>query len=193
MLEEFNEVFEAIGWSDFAKILEGGIILLTKEFLMMLRTDTRRDARALARTRKKQYIRSHDSHPTTPSRGANPQGQRGCTTARSRTCMGSSKHTCSGSQPTGFRHSSWNSIVPSVNPTPSHHRGGYGHGAGPSHSACYTGGELDGNFTALFGALDLQEHRTLGMMDSIADIQQQQGVDHNLILETRATVDRMQE
>ncbi|WVZ81243.1 hypothetical protein U9M48_028639 [Paspalum notatum var. saurae] len=42
---------------------------------------------------------------------------------------------------------------------------------GPSHSARYTGGELDGNFTALFGALDLQEHRTLGMMDSLADIQ----------------------
>ena len=86
--------------------------------------------------------------------------------------------------------------VPSVNPTPSHHSGGeysYGYGAGPSLSARYTGGELDGNFTALFGALDLQEHCTLGMMDSIADNQQQQGVDHKLILETRATVDRMQE
>ncbi|WVZ58086.1 hypothetical protein U9M48_008394 [Paspalum notatum var. saurae] len=63
----------------------------------------------------------------------------------------------------------------------------------PSHSARYTGGELDGNFTALFEALDLQEHRTLGMIDNIADIQQQQGVDHNLILEKRATVDCMQE
>ncbi|WVZ53199.1 hypothetical protein U9M48_004172 [Paspalum notatum var. saurae] len=59
-------------------------------------------------------------------------------------------------------------------------------------SAHYTGGELDGNFTTLFGVLDLQEHRTLGMMDSLADIQQQQEIDHNLILETRATVDRMQ-
>ncbi|WVZ90157.1 hypothetical protein U9M48_036484 [Paspalum notatum var. saurae] len=65
--------------------------------------------------------------------------------------------------------------------------------ARPSLSARYTGGELDGNFTDLFGALDLQEHRTLEMMDSLADIQQQQGVDHNLILETRATVDRMHE
>jgi len=86
--------------------------------------------------------------------------------------------------------------VPSVNPTPSHHSGGeysYGHGADPSHSTRYTGGVLDGNCTALFRALDLQEHRTLGMMDSIADIQQQQGVDHNLILETRATVDRIQQ
>jgi len=109
------------------------------------------------------------AHPSTPAWEANPQGS---------------------------WHSSWNSIVPSANPTPSYHSGGeysYGHGAGPSHSARYTGGELDGNFTALFGALDLQEHRTLGMMDSIADIQQQQGVDHNLILETRATVDRMHE
>ena len=43
MREEFNEVFEAIGWSDFTEIPEGGIILLTKEFLMTLRTDTRRD------------------------------------------------------------------------------------------------------------------------------------------------------
>ncbi|WVZ97187.1 hypothetical protein U9M48_042740 [Paspalum notatum var. saurae] len=107
MWEEFNEVFQTIGWSDFAEILEGGMILLTKEFLMTLRTDTRRD--------------------------------------------------------------------------------------GPFHSARYTGGELDGNFTALFGALDLQEHRTLGMMDSLTDIQQQQGVDHNLILETRTTVDRTHE
>ncbi|WVZ84306.1 hypothetical protein U9M48_031353 [Paspalum notatum var. saurae] len=109
------------------------------------------------------------AHPSTPTWEANPQGS---------------------------WHSSWNSIVPFANPTPSYHSGGeysYGHGAGPSHSACYTSGELDGNFTALFGALDLQEHRTLGMMDSLADIQQQQGVDHNLILETRATVDRMQE
>ncbi|WVZ52948.1 hypothetical protein U9M48_003946 [Paspalum notatum var. saurae] len=107
MREEFNEVFQAVGWNDFAENPEGGIILLTKKFLMTLRTDTRRD--------------------------------------------------------------------------------------GPSHSARYTGGELDGNFTALFGALDLQEHRTLVMMDSLADIQQQQEVDHNLILETRATVDRMHE
>ena len=30
MWEEFNEVFEAVGWSDFAEIPEGGIILLTK-------------------------------------------------------------------------------------------------------------------------------------------------------------------
>ena len=44
MREEFNEVFEAIGWSDFAKIPKGGIILLTKEFLMSLRTDNRREA-----------------------------------------------------------------------------------------------------------------------------------------------------
>ncbi|WVZ76295.1 hypothetical protein U9M48_024282 [Paspalum notatum var. saurae] len=43
MREEFNEVFQAIGWSDFAAIPEGGIILLTKEFLMKLRTDTRGD------------------------------------------------------------------------------------------------------------------------------------------------------
>ncbi|WVZ63943.1 hypothetical protein U9M48_013533 [Paspalum notatum var. saurae] len=43
MREEFNEVFQTIGWSDFAEIPEGGIILLTKEFLMTLRTDTRRD------------------------------------------------------------------------------------------------------------------------------------------------------
>ncbi|WVZ75476.1 hypothetical protein U9M48_023523 [Paspalum notatum var. saurae] len=109
------------------------------------------------------------SHPSTPAWEANPQGS---------------------------WHSSWNSIVPSINPTPSHHSGGeysYGHGAGPSHSTRYIGGELDGNFTTLFGALDLQEHCTLGMMESIADIQQQQGVEHNLILETRATVDRMQE
>jgi len=86
--------------------------------------------------------------------------------------------------------------VPSVNPTPSHHSGGeysYGYGAGPSHSAHYTGGELNGNFSTLFGAVDLQEHRTLGMMDNIADIQQQQRVDHNLILETRATVYRIQQ
>ncbi|WVZ97056.1 hypothetical protein U9M48_042620 [Paspalum notatum var. saurae] len=47
MREEFNEVFQAIGWSDFAEIPEGGIILLTKEFLMTLRTDARRDARWL--------------------------------------------------------------------------------------------------------------------------------------------------
>ncbi|WVZ81164.1 hypothetical protein U9M48_028576 [Paspalum notatum var. saurae] len=44
MQEEFNKVFEAIGWSDFAEIPKGGIILLTKEFLMTLRTDTRRDS-----------------------------------------------------------------------------------------------------------------------------------------------------
>ncbi|WVZ54056.1 hypothetical protein U9M48_004921 [Paspalum notatum var. saurae] len=109
------------------------------------------------------------AHPSTPAWEANPQGS---------------------------WHSSWNSIVPSANLKPSYHSGGeysYGHGAGLSHSARYTGGELDGNFTALFGALDLKEHRTLGMMDSLADIQQQQGVDHNLILETKATVDRMQE
>ncbi|WVZ94237.1 hypothetical protein U9M48_040150 [Paspalum notatum var. saurae] len=56
MRKEFNEVFEAIGWSDFAKIPEGGIMLLTKEFLMMLRTDTQRDAGARARTRKKQCL-----------------------------------------------------------------------------------------------------------------------------------------
>ncbi|WVZ93349.1 hypothetical protein U9M48_039336 [Paspalum notatum var. saurae] len=43
MREEFNKVFQAIGWSDFAEIPEGGIILLTKKFLMMLRTDTRRE------------------------------------------------------------------------------------------------------------------------------------------------------
>ncbi|WVZ97825.1 hypothetical protein U9M48_043335 [Paspalum notatum var. saurae] len=42
MREESNEVFEAIGWSDFAEIPEGGIIL-TKEFLVTLRTDTQRD------------------------------------------------------------------------------------------------------------------------------------------------------
>ncbi|WVZ70555.1 hypothetical protein U9M48_019214 [Paspalum notatum var. saurae] len=109
------------------------------------------------------------AHPSTPAWEANPQGS---------------------------WHSSWNSIVPSVDPTPSHHSRGeysYCHGAGPSHSARYTGGELDGNFTTLFGALDLQEHRTLGMMDSLADIQQQQGVDHYLILETSAIVDRMHE
>ncbi|WVZ63741.1 hypothetical protein U9M48_013349 [Paspalum notatum var. saurae] len=44
MREEFNEMFQAIGWSDFVEILEGGIILLTKEFLMTLCTDTRRDS-----------------------------------------------------------------------------------------------------------------------------------------------------
>ncbi|WVZ81395.1 hypothetical protein U9M48_028775 [Paspalum notatum var. saurae] len=43
MREEFNEVFEAVGWSDFTEISEGGIILLSKEFLMTLRTDTRWD------------------------------------------------------------------------------------------------------------------------------------------------------
>ncbi|WVZ52232.1 hypothetical protein U9M48_003314 [Paspalum notatum var. saurae] len=53
MREEFNEVFQAVGWSDFAEIPEGGIVLLTKEFLMTLRTDTRRDARARSRTKKK--------------------------------------------------------------------------------------------------------------------------------------------
>ncbi|WVZ92856.1 hypothetical protein U9M48_038892 [Paspalum notatum var. saurae] len=63
-------------------------------------------------------------------------------------------------------------------------------GAGPSNSARYTG---DGHIEALFGALDLQKHRTLGIMDSINQVQDQQGVTHNLILETRATVDRMQE
>ncbi|WVZ52195.1 hypothetical protein U9M48_003279 [Paspalum notatum var. saurae] len=43
MREKFNKVFQAIGWNDFVEIPEGGIILLTKEFLMTLRTDTRRD------------------------------------------------------------------------------------------------------------------------------------------------------
>ncbi|KAJ1268002.1 hypothetical protein BS78_07G103200 [Paspalum vaginatum] len=43
MREEFNEVFQAMGWTNFAEVLEGGIILLTKEFLMTLRTDTRRE------------------------------------------------------------------------------------------------------------------------------------------------------
>ncbi|WVZ58722.1 hypothetical protein U9M48_008962 [Paspalum notatum var. saurae] len=43
MQEEFNEVFQAVSWSDFAEIPEGGIVLLTKEFLMTLRTDTRRE------------------------------------------------------------------------------------------------------------------------------------------------------
>ncbi|KAJ1253815.1 hypothetical protein BS78_K180700 [Paspalum vaginatum] len=43
MREEFNEVFQAVGWTNFAEVSEGGIILLTKEFLMMLRTDTRRE------------------------------------------------------------------------------------------------------------------------------------------------------
>ncbi|WVZ93948.1 hypothetical protein U9M48_039897 [Paspalum notatum var. saurae] len=184
MREEFNEVFQAIGWSDFAEIPKGGIILLTKEFLMTLRTDTRRDEPELEpgrnsvsgvmtraqRCRAEEQIRKANedaqqpgaapawAHPSTPAWEANPQGS---------------------------WHSSWNSIVPSANPTPSYHSGGeysYGHGAGPSHSARYTGGELDGNFTALFGALNLQEHRTLGMMDSLANIQQQQGVNHNLIL-----------
>ncbi|WVZ76337.1 hypothetical protein U9M48_024320 [Paspalum notatum var. saurae] len=191
MQEEFNEVFQAIGWSDFAEIPEGGIILLTKEFLMTLRTDTRRDepgrnsvsgvmTRAQRRRAEEQIRKANEdaqqpgaapawAHPSTPAWEANPQGS---------------------------WHSSWNSIVPSVDLTPSHHSKGeysYGQGAGLSHFARYTGGELDGNFTALFWALDLQEHRTLGMMDSLADIQQQQGVDHNLILETRATVDRMHE
>ncbi|WVZ97381.1 hypothetical protein U9M48_042923 [Paspalum notatum var. saurae] len=244
MWEEFNEVFQTIGWSDFAEILEGGIILLTKEFLMTLRTDTRRDGtyiwfclfntdyeltlrqfsnlldfspqctlsedvvgfnsakfwkellesepepgrnsisgvmtRAQQRRAEEQNRKANEdaqqpgtapawAHPSTPAWEANPQGS---------------------------WHSSWNSIVPSTNPTPSYHSEGEyscGHGAGPFHSARYTGGKLDGNFTALFGALDLQEHRTLGMMDSLADIQQQQGVDHNLILETRTTVDRTHE
>ncbi|WVZ75584.1 hypothetical protein U9M48_023623 [Paspalum notatum var. saurae] len=191
MREEFNEVFQAIRWSDFVEILEGGIILLTKEFLMTLRTDTRREeprrnsvsrvmTRAQRRRAEEQIRKANEdaqqpgaapawAHPSTPAWEANPQGS---------------------------WHSLWNSIVPSVDPTPSHHSGGeysYGQGVGPSYSARYTGGELDGNFTTLFRALDLQEHRTLGMMDSLADIQQQQGVDHNLILETRATVDRMHE
>jgi hypothetical protein len=43
MREEFNEVFEAVGWSSFAEIREEGIVLLTKEFLMTLRVDTRRN------------------------------------------------------------------------------------------------------------------------------------------------------
>ncbi|WVZ70531.1 hypothetical protein U9M48_019191 [Paspalum notatum var. saurae] len=43
MREEFIEVFQAMGWSDFAEIPEGGIVLHTKEFLMTLRTDTRRE------------------------------------------------------------------------------------------------------------------------------------------------------
>ncbi|WVZ80265.1 hypothetical protein U9M48_027756 [Paspalum notatum var. saurae] len=110
--------------------------------------------------------------------------------------MGSSQHTCLGSQPTGFLAQLVELHCALRQPTPSYHSGGeysYGQGAGPSHSARYTGGELDENFTALFGALDLQEHRTLGMMDSLADIQQQQGVDHNLILETRATVNCLHE
>ncbi|KAJ1254848.1 hypothetical protein BS78_K319300 [Paspalum vaginatum] len=42
MREEFNEVFQAVGWTNFAEVPEGGIILLTKEFLMTLCTDTRR-------------------------------------------------------------------------------------------------------------------------------------------------------
>ncbi|WVZ90017.1 hypothetical protein U9M48_036353 [Paspalum notatum var. saurae] len=139
---------------------------------MTLRTDTRRDEEQIRKANKDaQQPRAAPAwaHPSTPAWVANPQGS---------------------------WNSSWNSIVPSVDPTPSHHSGGeysYVHGAGLSHSARYTGGELDGNFTALFGAFDLQEHCTLGMMDNITDIQQQQGVDHNLILETRATVARMQE
>ncbi|WVZ75705.1 hypothetical protein U9M48_023740 [Paspalum notatum var. saurae] len=43
MREEFNEVFQAVGWSDFAEMPEGGIVLLTKELLMMLRTDIQRE------------------------------------------------------------------------------------------------------------------------------------------------------
>ncbi|KAJ1254002.1 hypothetical protein BS78_K136500 [Paspalum vaginatum] len=43
MRDEFDEVFQALGWGSFAEIPEGGIVLLTKEFLMTLRTDTRRE------------------------------------------------------------------------------------------------------------------------------------------------------
>ncbi|WVZ70232.1 hypothetical protein U9M48_018912 [Paspalum notatum var. saurae] len=94
MREEFNEVFQAIGWSDFAEILEGGIILLTKEFLMTLRTDTRRDGKnsvsgVMTRTQRRraeEQIRKANedaqqpgaapawAHPSTPAWEANPQG-----------------------------------------------------------------------------------------------------------------------
>lgn len=99
---------------------------------------------------------------------------------------------------TGSWHTSWDSIVPSAHPTQSsqHYSGGeysYGHGAGPSHSARYTSYGLEGDVNALFGALDLQEHRTLGMIDNLNQIQDQQGATHNMVLETRATVERMQE
>ncbi|WP_217551415.1 hypothetical protein, partial [Pantoea sp. GbtcB22] len=43
MRGEFDEVFQAVGWREFADIQEGGIELLTKEFLKTLRTDTRRE------------------------------------------------------------------------------------------------------------------------------------------------------
>lgn len=43
MREDFDEEFQAIGWSSFAEIPEGGIVLLTKEFLMTLRLETRRE------------------------------------------------------------------------------------------------------------------------------------------------------
>ncbi|KAJ1283734.1 hypothetical protein BS78_03G148900 [Paspalum vaginatum] len=43
MREELNEMFQAVGWTNFAEVPKGGIILLTKEFLMTLCTDTRRE------------------------------------------------------------------------------------------------------------------------------------------------------
>ncbi|WVZ89742.1 hypothetical protein U9M48_036107 [Paspalum notatum var. saurae] len=43
MQEEFIKVFQDVGWSEFVEIPEGGIVLLTKEFLMTLRTDTQRE------------------------------------------------------------------------------------------------------------------------------------------------------
>ncbi|WVZ97251.1 hypothetical protein U9M48_042801, partial [Paspalum notatum var. saurae] len=289
-MREFNEVFQAIGWSDFAEILEGGIILLTKEFLMTLRTDTQRDEdvrclyamwkkikfaptlsmvrhwQGLAQSghiisimsfvtrianglgmlanatvsfipndptrvvKESHFIHAHFLRKDTNGkyimifRGSDfelplPAPQYKLYSVRTLTMQLESKpepgrNSISrvmtraqrrraeeqirkanedaqqpGAAPAwahpntlaweansqGSWHSSWNAIVPSANPTPSYHSGG------PSHSARYTGGELDGNFTALFEALDLQEHRTLGMMDILADIQQQQGVDHNLI------------
>ena len=35
--DEFSEIFSMVGWDNFANISEGGIVLLTKEFLMTLR------------------------------------------------------------------------------------------------------------------------------------------------------------
>ena len=37
MDDEFDEIFSTVGWDNFANVSEGGIVLLTKEFLMTLR------------------------------------------------------------------------------------------------------------------------------------------------------------
>ena len=37
MDDEFDEIFSIVGWENFAHVSEGGLVLLTKEFLMTLR------------------------------------------------------------------------------------------------------------------------------------------------------------